>query len=194
MSSGHELVAGTTKPLARVLMPLKTHRVEELINVKSAEFKIFTWWGVDVKRLSEFERGLIIDMKTAVWSTHRVEHLSANLEMPFKYEGSSGHEMIFICGKPVTNRKMTRQEYDRAASSSESHIVPYTIGCRASSYANDFQQLWNQLKRQMPSCTGFGDDCSRFVGTSDSRLYSMSKKLADRMVIYILVEDSLTRY
>ncbi|GFW22680.1 hypothetical protein TNCV_2764921 [Trichonephila clavipes] len=50
-------------------------------------------------QFSEFERGLIIGMKTAGWSTRRVARSVA-----FGIVGSSGHEKVPSRGKPRLGR------------------------------------------------------------------------------------------
>ncbi|GFY25559.1 hypothetical protein TNCV_2486791 [Trichonephila clavipes] len=51
-------------------------------------------------QLSEFERSLIIGMKTAGWSTRRV----AGRSVPLEIVGSSGHEKVPTRGKPGLER------------------------------------------------------------------------------------------
>ncbi|GFW07889.1 hypothetical protein TNCV_3920221 [Trichonephila clavipes] len=51
-------------------------------------------------QLSEFERGLIIGMKTAGWSTRRVAGHVDRSECAIKIVGSSGHEKVPTHGKP----------------------------------------------------------------------------------------------
>ncbi|GFV54149.1 hypothetical protein TNCV_1027211 [Trichonephila clavipes] len=55
-------------------------------------------------QLSEFERGLIIGMKTAGWSTRRVVAKWIVRSMPLEIVGSSGHEKVPTCGKPGLER------------------------------------------------------------------------------------------
>ncbi|GFV54144.1 putative transposable element [Trichonephila clavipes] len=51
-------------------------------------------------QLSEFERDLIIRMKTAGWSTRRVVARWIVLSMPLEIVGSSGHKKVPTRGKP----------------------------------------------------------------------------------------------
>ncbi|GFW79216.1 hypothetical protein TNCV_2476231 [Trichonephila clavipes] len=56
-------------------------------------------------RLSEFERGLIIGMKTAGWSTLRVAgQVDIVLSLPLEIVGSSGHEKGPTSGKTGLDR------------------------------------------------------------------------------------------
>ncbi|GFU88252.1 hypothetical protein TNCV_846451 [Trichonephila clavipes] len=55
-------------------------------------------------QLSEFERGLIIGMKTAGWSTHRVAGQVDRSGVPLEIVGSSGHEKLPTRGKPGLER------------------------------------------------------------------------------------------
>ncbi|GFU26898.1 hypothetical protein TNCV_4541351 [Trichonephila clavipes] len=54
-------------------------------------------------QLSEFERGLIIGMKTAGWSTRRVAGQIVR-RVPLENVGSSGHEKVPTRGKPGLER------------------------------------------------------------------------------------------
>ncbi|GFV01677.1 hypothetical protein TNCV_3050701 [Trichonephila clavipes] len=55
-------------------------------------------------QLSEFERGLIIGMKTAGWSTRRVAARCIVRSVPLEIVGSSGHEKVPTRGKPGLER------------------------------------------------------------------------------------------
>ncbi|GFT25508.1 transposable element Tcb2 transposase [Trichonephila clavipes] len=55
-------------------------------------------------QLSEFERGLIIWMKTEGCSTRRVAGQVDRSSMPLEIVGSSGHEKVPTCGKPGLER------------------------------------------------------------------------------------------
>ncbi|GFW30309.1 hypothetical protein TNCV_3850801 [Trichonephila clavipes] len=55
-------------------------------------------------QLSEFERGLIIRMKTAGWSTRRVAARWIVLSVPLEIVGISGHEKVPTRGKPGLER------------------------------------------------------------------------------------------
>ncbi|GFW30171.1 hypothetical protein TNCV_1054821 [Trichonephila clavipes] len=54
--------------------------------------------------LSEFERGLIIGMKTAGWSTRPVAARGIFRSVPLEIVGSSGHEKVPTRGKPGLER------------------------------------------------------------------------------------------
>ncbi|GFV19325.1 transposable element Tcb1 transposase [Trichonephila clavipes] len=66
-------------------------------------------------QLSEFERGLIIGMKTAGWSTCRVAARWIVRSVPLEIVGSSGHEKVPTRGKPGSgaSRKTTRRDDQR---------------------------------------------------------------------------------
>ncbi|GFV53068.1 uncharacterized protein TNCV_4644271 [Trichonephila clavipes] len=59
-------------------------------------------------QLSEFERGLIIGMKTASWTTRRVagqvDRSECAVRNCLEIVGSSGHEKVPTCGKPGLER------------------------------------------------------------------------------------------
>ncbi|GFT85854.1 hypothetical protein TNCV_3255111 [Trichonephila clavipes] len=55
-------------------------------------------------QFSEFERGLIIGMKTAGWSTSRVDDQVDRSSLPLEIVGSSGHEKVPTRGKPGLER------------------------------------------------------------------------------------------
>ncbi|GFW17963.1 hypothetical protein TNCV_2231441 [Trichonephila clavipes] len=55
-------------------------------------------------QLSEFERGLIIRMKTAGWSTRHVAARWIVRSVPIVIVGSSGHEKVPTRGKPCLER------------------------------------------------------------------------------------------
>ncbi|GFW83251.1 metalloendopeptidase [Trichonephila clavipes] len=56
------------------------------------------------QKLSEFERGLIIGMKTVGWSTHRVADQRIVRSVPLEVVGSSGQEKVPTHGKPGLER------------------------------------------------------------------------------------------
>ncbi|GFW50135.1 hypothetical protein TNCV_4695531 [Trichonephila clavipes] len=58
----------------------------------------------NMSQLSEFERGLIIGMKTAAWSTRHVAGQVDRLSVPLEIVGSSGHEKVPTRGKPGLER------------------------------------------------------------------------------------------
>ncbi|GFS80821.1 hypothetical protein TNCV_1334491 [Trichonephila clavipes] len=60
-------------------------------------------------QLSEFERGLIIGMKTSGWSTRRVAARWIIRSVPLKIAGSSGHEKVPTRGKPGLDRTGRRR-------------------------------------------------------------------------------------
>ncbi|GFX99465.1 hypothetical protein TNCV_1081091 [Trichonephila clavipes] len=55
-------------------------------------------------QFSEFERGLIIGMKTAGWSTRHVTDQVDSSECAVRNVGSSGHEKVPTRGKPGLER------------------------------------------------------------------------------------------
>ncbi|GFY12043.1 hypothetical protein TNCV_4975431 [Trichonephila clavipes] len=55
-------------------------------------------------QLSEFQRGLIIGMKTAGWSTRRAAARWIVRSVPLEIVGSSGHEKVPTRGKPGLQR------------------------------------------------------------------------------------------
>ncbi|GFV98866.1 hypothetical protein TNCV_2913831 [Trichonephila clavipes] len=55
-------------------------------------------------QLSEFERGQIIGMKTAGWSTRRELARGIVRSVPLEIVGSSGHEKVPTRGKPGLER------------------------------------------------------------------------------------------
>ncbi|GFW76323.1 hypothetical protein TNCV_1581021 [Trichonephila clavipes] len=55
-------------------------------------------------QLIEFQRGLIIGMKTAGWSTRRVAARWIVRSVPLEIVGSSGHEKVPMRGKPGLER------------------------------------------------------------------------------------------
>ncbi|GFU29556.1 hypothetical protein TNCV_2408051 [Trichonephila clavipes] len=55
-------------------------------------------------QLSEFERGLIIGMKTAGWSTNHVAARWIVRSVALEIVGSSGHEKVPTRGKPSLER------------------------------------------------------------------------------------------
>ncbi|GFU41798.1 HTH_Tnp_Tc3_2 domain-containing protein [Trichonephila clavipes] len=134
-------------------------------------------------QLSEFERGLIIGMKTAGRSTRRVAGQVDRSSVPLEIVESSGHEKIPTRGKPVT-RSTIRPDVGEA-------IVPQTISrhlaeanlkskrpFRALPLTPEHRQLrlqWCQA-RSMWNVTDwqkvvFSDE-SRFVlGTNDNRVW-----------------------
>ncbi|GFU71719.1 hypothetical protein TNCV_4412931 [Trichonephila clavipes] len=55
-------------------------------------------------QLSEFKRGLTIGMKTASWSTRRVDGKVDRSECADRIVGRSGHEKLPMRGKPGLER------------------------------------------------------------------------------------------
>ncbi|GFV98851.1 hypothetical protein TNCV_2913681 [Trichonephila clavipes] len=60
--------------------------------------------GRHFSQLSEFERGQIIGMKTAGWSTRRAAGQVIVRSVPLEIVGSSGHEKVPTRGKPGLER------------------------------------------------------------------------------------------
>ncbi|GFV51775.1 hypothetical protein TNCV_1321311 [Trichonephila clavipes] len=72
-------------------------------------------------QLSEFERGLIIGMKTAGWSTRRVAGQVDRSECAVEIVGSSGHEKVPTRDKPGLERQ-GRPRGDRIEGSCGKHL------------------------------------------------------------------------
>ncbi|GFU86459.1 transposable element Tcb2 transposase [Trichonephila clavipes] len=84
-------------------------------------------------QLSEFERGLIIGMKTAGLSTRRVAGQVDRSSVPLEIVGSSRHEKVPTRGKPGLERPGRPREKgskDRAASSCEPHSDSFNYTSR----------------------------------------------------------------
>ncbi|GFW97776.1 transposable element Tc1 transposase [Trichonephila clavipes] len=155
-------------------------------------------------QLREFERGLIIGMKTAGWLTCRVAGQEDRLDVPLEIVGSSGHEKAPTCGKPVT-RSTTRADVGGA-------IVPQTISrhlaeanlkskrsFRALPLTPEHRQLrlqWCQ-SRSMWNVTDwqkvvFSDE-SRFIwGTDDNRVPVWRCPAYDSRSTLIVMRRTLT--
>ncbi|GFT14485.1 transposable element Tcb2 transposase [Trichonephila clavipes] len=122
-------------------------------------------------QLSEFERGLIIGMKTAGWSTCRVAGQVDRV--PLEIVGSSGHEKVPTRGKPGLERPGERIEGSHLADANLKSKRPF----RALPLTPEHRQLrlkWCQ-SRSMWNVTDwqkvvFSDE-SRFVlGPDDNRV------------------------
>ncbi|GFW37402.1 transposable element Tc1 transposase [Trichonephila clavipes] len=61
-------------------------------------------------QLSKFERGLIIGMKTAGWSTRHMLARWIVWSVPLEIVGSSGHEKVPTRGKPVSRSTIRADE------------------------------------------------------------------------------------
>ncbi|GFW82208.1 hypothetical protein TNCV_5056831 [Trichonephila clavipes] len=72
-------------------------------------------------QLSEFERGLIIGMKTAGWSTRRVPGLLDSSELSLEIVWSSGHEKVPTRGKSGLERP-GRPRGERIEGSCSKHL------------------------------------------------------------------------
>ncbi|GFV44278.1 transposable element Tc1 transposase [Trichonephila clavipes] len=155
-------------------------------------------------QLSEFERGLIIGMKTAGWSTRRVASQVVVRSVPLENVGSSGHEKVPTRGKPVT-RSTIRADAGVA-------ILPQTISrhlaeanlkskrpFRALPLTPEHRQLRLQwcLARSMWNATDwqkvvFSDE-SRFVlGTDDNRVRVWRRPAYDSRSTLIVMRGTLT--
>ncbi|GFV87850.1 transposable element Tc1 transposase [Trichonephila clavipes] len=128
-------------------------------------------------QLSEFERGLIIGMKTAGWSMRRVASQCIVQSVPLEIVGSSGHEKVPKHGKPGLERpgrpRGERIEGSHLAEANLKSKPPF----RALPLTPEHRQLRLQLcqARSMWHVTDwqkvvFSDE-SRFVfGTDDNRV------------------------
>ncbi|GFV15011.1 transposable element Tc1 transposase [Trichonephila clavipes] len=77
-------------------------------------------------QLREFERGLIIGMKTAGWSTCRVAGQGIVRSVPLEIVGSSGHEKVPTRGKPGLERP-ARPRGERIEGSCGKHLCTPTV-------------------------------------------------------------------
>ncbi|GFY13301.1 transposable element Tcb2 transposase [Trichonephila clavipes] len=155
-------------------------------------------------QLSEFERGLIIGMKTTGWSRHAALLVRWIVRsVPLEIVGSSGHEKVPTCGKlglerpgsPRGERIEGLCDWEKVVFGDESRFVLGTDDNRVRVWrrpgaifqqdnarphtarvAQDFlchfqtlpwparssdfspvEHVWDQLKRQMPSCHSVHD-------------------------------------
>ncbi|GFU94973.1 hypothetical protein TNCV_333091 [Trichonephila clavipes] len=72
-------------------------------------------------QLSEFERGLIIGMKTAGWSTRHVAGQVDRSSVRLEIIGSNGHEKVPTCRKPGLERR-GRPRGERIGVSCDKHL------------------------------------------------------------------------
>ncbi|GFU12501.1 transposable element Tc1 transposase [Trichonephila clavipes] len=136
-------------------------------------------------QLSEFERGLIIGMKTAGWSTHRVAGQVDRRSVPLEIIGSSEDEKVLTRGKPDPTKTRSTIREDIGVT-----IVPQTISrhlaeanleskrpFRALPLTPEHRQLrlqWCQA-RSMWNVTDwqnvvFSDESRLVLGTDDNRV------------------------
>ncbi|GFT54750.1 transposable element Tc1 transposase [Trichonephila clavipes] len=128
-------------------------------------------------QLSEFERGLIIGMKTAGWSTRRVAGQVDVRSVPLEIVGSSGHENVPTRGKPG----LERPGRPRGERIEGSHLAEANLKSKRPFHALPLTPEHRQLRlqwcqaRSMWNVTDwqkvvFSDE-SRFVlGTDDNRV------------------------
>ncbi|GFX13206.1 hypothetical protein TNCV_2989701 [Trichonephila clavipes] len=72
-------------------------------------------------QLSEFERSLIIGMKTAGWSTHCFAARWIVRSVPLEIVGSSGHKNVPTRGKPSLEQP-GRPRVERIEGSRDKHL------------------------------------------------------------------------
>ncbi|GFX88790.1 transposable element Tc1 transposase [Trichonephila clavipes] len=125
-------------------------------------------------QLSEFERGLIIGMKTAGWSTRRVAGQVDRSECAVKIVGSSGHDKVPTRGKPGLERPgRPRGEKIEGSQANLKSKRPF----RALPLTPEHRQLRLQLcqTRSVWNVTDwqkvvFSDESGFVLGTDDNRV------------------------
>ncbi|GFX89900.1 uncharacterized protein TNCV_1535471 [Trichonephila clavipes] len=122
-------------------------------------------------QLSEFERCLIIGMKTAAWSTHRVtgqvDHSKCavrNCWEQWTWEGTHARETRSGATRPFLNglsvaifqQDNARPHAARVAEDIVCHFQTLPWSARSPDLF-PVEHVWDQLKRQMPSCHSVHD-------------------------------------
>ncbi|GFW72662.1 uncharacterized protein TNCV_3798901 [Trichonephila clavipes] len=107
----------------------------------------------------EFERGLFIGMKTAVWSTRRVASQVDRSECAVRncWEQWT-REGPFLNGLPraIFQQDNARPHTARVAQDFLRHFQTLPSPARSPSFS-PVEHVWDQLKRQMPSCHSVHD-------------------------------------